>query len=319
MNLSKELKDKLYEYFIKVAHMYDYRKGWLKGDCPACGEHKFGVNLGLNRSNCFVCQYKDAPLDIVRKLENVDTYYQVKEILSKLDGITYKEEQLEALQLNKDNVLPEGYHNIKRGKSVLARSARRYLSKRGFDINELSRAGFGYCDKGKYFGYIIMPFYYQGLLVYFNARLFLGSGPKFNNPLIEDFGLGKSFLIYNRDALTIYDRIYLVESVTNARTIGDNAIAIGGKVLSGSQLNEIIKSPCTKVIIGLDRDAILYSIDIAFKLIEFKKVKIIEMPDSRDINDRGRKTSLILATRAKYLDYKGLQRLKIKYENETRT
>ena len=39
--------------------MFVYRRGWLKGDCPECGkDKKYGVNIALNRTNCFSCGYK---------------------------------------------------------------------------------------------------------------------------------------------------------------------------------------------------------------------------------------------------------------------
>lgn len=320
MILNSDIKKKINEYLIRKLGMYDYRRGWLKGDCPSCGEHKFGVNISQNRSNCFKCDYNPNLYGLIMELEKVYTYTEVNNILGTFEGMDFTEfEQAEAYQLKKDNVLPEGYSNILIGESRLAKAARNYLKKRGFNLRELSEAGFGYCNKGKYFGYIIMPFYYNNLLVYFNARLYMGSGPKFNNPEIEEFGLGKNFVIYNRDALYLYDKINLLESITNARTLGDNSISIGGKVLSQYQKNEIIKSPCKKVVIGLDRDAIKYAINIAFELIDFKKVKIVVMPIGKDINDLGRDKSVIKILKSKYLNYNKLIKLKNQYLDETGT
>lgn len=316
MKLNKERKSQVNEYLQKKLGMYDYRRGWLKGDCPSCGEHKYGVNISQDRSNCFKCGYNPRPLNLILEVEKMDTLSEVHSLLNNLAGITFTEVEVEAMELKKDNVLPEGYVNIKRGKSLLARSARAWAKRRGFDVKELSQAGWGYGTDGKYFGYIIMPYYYNNLLVYFNARLYLGNGPKFNNPEVEDFGLGKSFIIYNRDALYIYDKVFIVESVTNSRTIGDNAIGTGGKKLSAYQINEIIKSPCKKVVIGLDRDAIMDAISLAYRLIEYKKVKILIPPIDKDINDIGRKNTMILSSKSKYLNHRTLRELKNKFLNE---
>lgn len=316
MLLTKEIKAKLNEYFQKKLGMYEYNKGWLKGDCPSCGEHKFGIHISTDRSNCFKCGYNPKPINLIMTIEKMDLYKDLYELLNNLTGIKYYEEELERIEPKRDLVLPEEYRNIRNGDSRVAKAARKYLSKRGFNLRELSLKGFGYGSVGKYFGYIIMPYYENNQLIYFTTRLFIGSGPKFNNPPIEDFGVGKNSIIYNRDALYIYDRIFIAESITNSVTIGDNAIGIGGKVLSRNQLNEIIKSSCTKIIIGLDRDAIQYSIDIAFALIDYKKVKIMAMPHEKDINDIGKERSLNIANKAKYLTYKSLQRLKDKYRDE---
>jgi len=315
--INKQIKEKLNTYFIQKLGMYEYRNGWLKGDCPDCGEHKFGVHLGMERSNCFKCGYQPRLMQLVIDVEKLKEYRMVYEVLNDLSGTKYHEEEYDRNDyVFKDAVLPEGYRNIKDGKSVIAKAARRYLRKRGFDIDELSQAGFGYGTCEKYFGYIIIPYYDNNKLIYFTTRLYIGSGPKFNNPPIEDFNVGKSSVIYNKDALYMYDRTFVVESVTNSRTLGDNAIAVGGKKLSSYQLNEIIKSPCTKIIIGLDRDAIEQAIDLAFELIDYKKVKIMVMPEGKDINDVGKARAINISHKAHYLTYAKLQRIKNKFKNE---
>lgn len=304
------VKDKINEYFIQNYGMYEYRRGWLKGDCPSCGKHKYGVNLTLNRTNCFSCGYNDKPIDVILTVENLETTTAAYKFINTFEGIEFYKAPLEVKELKESTTLPESYKNIRRGKGVYANRARNYLKKRGFDIQELSRKGIGYCTEGKYFGYIIIPFYYQGKLIYFNARAFMGYGTKFNNPLVEDFGLGKSMLMYNMDALYLYNKCYLFESATNCLTMGDNSFGIGGKKISNYQLNYIIKSPCKKIIIGLDRDGWDDAIKTAFRLIEFKKVKIMTFKDDRDINDLGRKKSKKVERQAKYLDYKGIIKLK---------
>jgi len=37
MVFNNEIKNKINEYLLKKLGMYDYRRGWLKGDCPSCG------------------------------------------------------------------------------------------------------------------------------------------------------------------------------------------------------------------------------------------------------------------------------------------
>ena len=45
MFLNSDKKKKLNSYMQSKLGMYEYRRGWLKGDCPECGEHKFGVSI----------------------------------------------------------------------------------------------------------------------------------------------------------------------------------------------------------------------------------------------------------------------------------
>lgn len=309
-----KLKGKLYNYFSKKYGMYDYRRGWLKGDCPDCGEHKWGVNISLNRTNCFKCGYHPSPIEAIVDIENLVSISEAKALLSNIDGSeSFYEVKYEAYELKTDVVLPEGYKNIKRGSSHLAKAARSMVRKRGFDINKVSRKGWGYCNTGKYFGYLIMPFYQNGKLIYFNARRILGDGPKFNNPDIEDFGIGKSMLIYNIDALGMYKKVFIFEGLMNAETLGDNGIATGGKKISNWQLDKFIKSPVEKFVICLDEDAFDEGIKLALELSQYKKVKLIRFPEGKDANDIGKKATLKLISSNHYLSYQDIIKLKMNY------
>ncbi len=314
MQTNKSIRIKFYAYFTKRLGLEKYRRGWLKGDCPSCGkQNKFGVNIAQDRTNCFVCGYNDKPEEVIKRVEKLDSFSELKGLLSDYSDFEVKLEKAEAFQIKEDTTLPEGYINIMFGDGLLGNNARAYIKKRGFKLKSVSRKGWGYCTTGKYMGYIICPYYLEGKLVYFNARRYMFNGPRFNNPPVEDFGIGKSMLIYNRDALYLYNRIFVMEGLMNAETVGDNAISFAGKSYSKWQLNEIIKSPVDKVIIALDREAIKLSIKLAFDLIQYKKVKLVIFEDDRDPNDLGRKKFLKLVSKTNYLNYKDIIKLKNEY------
>jgi hypothetical protein len=90
------------------------------------------------------------------------------------------------------------------------------------------------------------------------------------------------------------------EGAINAQTMGTRGIATGGKAISRYQINEILKSPVERVIILLDPDAKLYAIDLALKLVMYKKVKVVFLPDGKDANDLGRDRVLKLVYREHY-------------------
>lgn len=306
--MNKQIMKRLNTYFQKRVGMFVYKRGWLKGDCPSCGkEKKFGVNLGQNRTNCFVCGYKKKPFEVMMDIEGFG---------NKSEGTSYllNFEELEVIEyiadINKNEhkiaYLPPHFKSIMVGESQYAKSARSYLKGRGFDIEKLALSGWGYCTEGKWKGYIIMPFYHRGNLIYFNARLYLGSGTKHNNPPADEFGVGKNQIIYNIDALYKYKRIYLVESVMNAETLGDRAISIGGKTISQSQLTTIIRSQVEEVVIILDDDAIKYAIKLAMELCFYKKVKLIEVPENKDVNDLGKVETLKRVFREDFTNYNKL-------------
>lgn len=166
--------------------------------------------------------------------------------------------------------------------------------------------GWGYGTQGEYFGYIIIPFYIGGNLIYYNARRFMGSGPKYRNPKIEDFGLGKSLIMYNSDALALYKTIYLVEGAINAETMGDEGVATGGKKISHYQISMIQKSDVEAVVILLDPDAISDAIKVALELVYHKHIKVVILPDETDVNDLGLEKTLKMVNNSTWLDYNKL-------------
>ena len=310
---SSGFKGKLHQYFAIKLGAFDYRRGWQKCDCPYCGgKQKFGVNISQNRTNCFRCGEHPSPLNLVIYLENLDTYaeaYRLIDSNQNYGGYVFKEEKVE-LKEAKPMYLPEGFKLLNQGDSQVAKSARNYIQHRGFDINTLSRYGWGYGTKDKYFGYIIIPFHENGKLVYFNARRYLGNGPRYNNPETSESGLGKSMILYNKDALYMYETIFICEGAINAATLGDKAIASGGKAISRFQINEIIKSPVKRIIILLDPDAKDYALDLALKLVNFKRVKVVFLPEGTDVNDLGKATTMRYVYSVHYQNYSELLKIK---------
>lgn len=309
MKITSKFKSQLYTYFTKRLGAFNYKHGWLRVPvCPYCGrQEKLGINLSLYRTNCFRCGEHPSPAQLVMDIENLDTWPELTALLNNGDynELEFHEEKIE-LPERKEVNLPEGFQNIKFGKSQLAKSIRGYMIKRGFDIDKLSRLGIGYCNEGNLFGYLIIPFYYKSELRYYNARNVLGSGPRYNNPNKDNTGLGKEFLIYNFDALFMYRTVYLCEGALNALTMGEQGIATMGKAVSAYQVNQIIKSPVEHIIILLDPDAKLYAINLALKLVNYKKIKVVFLPDGKDVNDLGRNKTMSYVWSTRYQDYQDL-------------
>lgn len=314
MKITYEFKSKLYNYFVSRLGGYTYRRGWMKLPvCPFCHrEHKMGINLSMYRTNCFRCNYHMNPAQLVMDVEGFDTYAELLKFLDNgnFTDKSFSEEKIELYDA-KPVYLPDGFKLINQGTSQVARSIRSYMSSRGFTIEELSKHGIGYvATEGPFFGYLIIPYYYNGTLRYYNARNVIGQGPRYNNPNKDITGLGKEFIIFNQDALDMYSSVFICEGAINALTMGDRAIATMGKAVSRYQLNGLIKSPCQRYIILLDFDAQKYAIDLALKLILYKKVKVVFFEDSRDVNDLGKKAVLRKVYRTRYTTYQELIKLK---------
>lgn len=319
MAFNEDLLGRMQTYFEQKLGVKKHRTGWLRaGTCPDCGKRgKFGVNLITNRTNCFSCSYRPKPLNIIMKLENLATYSQVFKFMGAFESAELFDGGTTDLLFTKNNNLPESFKLIGLGSSQVAKMARSYLENRGFNIMKLMMKGVGYCTKGEFAFRIIFPFYEKGKLVYFNAREFINFGLRFKNPNAEDFGTGKSLLIYNIDALQVYSRAYLVESITNAETLGEKSIAIGGKIPSDYQYSRILASPIKEVIVLLDPDAYWEALKAGLKLVSHKKVKVIKLPriptkkdptKFKDVNDLGRKFILKIVKEQPWQNYSDIYR-----------
>lgn len=319
-----EIKRKLRHYFSQRFEMKKANPGWLLGTCPYCNKKlKFGLNVEKNWARCFVCgNFK--PLKVIMEVEELATLNQAlnfikafEEAETYLGSIKSEFEDLEIERVEGNVKLPEGFTILELGNNLVGQCARAFLRKRGFNIRNLSLRGIGYVDKpgSRYFGYIIIPYYVLGQLVYFTSRKIFDIGPKFKNPTLEEASIGKSCLIYNADALATYSEINIVESATNSLTLGPRTIGIGGKSISSHQKSDILRSPVKTINIFLDSDAYLEALQLAMDFSHHKKVRLIKMPDEKDVNDIGKKASLELKKKTQILDYH--QYLKLKHNERS--
>lgn len=242
------------------------------------------------------------------EIEGIDEYRNLIKLLEGVEGLSIKFEVPELKEVEFIE-LPESFTNIRFKKGSMGNMARKYLKGRGFNLKTLSMKGYGYCTKGKYAGAIIIPFYYNNKLVYFSARRFINTGEKFINPTWDEVGIGKSFVLYNWSALFLYKKVYLVESAFNAETLGDYSTALGGKKISSYQISQLIKSPVEEVIIILDSDAYVDAIKLGLNTVNFKRIKILQMPEDQDVNDTGKKFVMDLEKETEYLNYGKLLRM----------
>lgn len=293
------LKDKLYSYFVGHHGAFIYNNGWLRIPvCPFCGrEDKLGVHLGKGRIHCFRCDYNSHDLvQAVADIENLSDSKAAIMFLRNIEGKEYVEPKYDKVE-EREVILPEGFKTLRVGDTTIAQMARNYVTNRGFDYKQLSRLGVGYVadSNSKYFGYLIVPFHKGREVIYFQTRRFFGTGPKFNNPKYEDFGIGKNQVIYNASALDRFTEVNALESFTNAWTLGQNSISLNGKTLSAKQLSIILKGKKAELInILLDHDAWKYALALASALIGFKKLRVVWFEDDRDVNDLGSKATMKL-------------------------
>ena len=137
MKITTNFKSKIYTYLVKRLGAFNYRNGWMRIPiCPYCHrEDKMGVNLSLNRCNCFRCGEHPSPIQLIMDVEGLETYSEVIKLLNSGDfnELTFKESKIELVK-SIPVYLPDSYKNITFGNSQIARSIRNYIKKRGFSI-----------------------------------------------------------------------------------------------------------------------------------------------------------------------------------------
>lgn len=315
---TEAIKGKLFQYFQGRLRIKKSTKGYWRCDCYYCGgNYSMGINIEDEMVHCFKCLEKKNPIKLLIDIEGFQTYNEAwafLKIQQEYEAYTRLYNKVEKKETKKLQ-LPNSFQLLIQGDSMMSIAARNYMTKRRFNITRLSLKGVGYCTEGEYAGYIIFPYYRKGELIYFQGRIYMGNGPKMKNPPSEIYGIGKSQIIYNEDALFIYNKIYAMESITNCETIGDNAVALSGKSISSYQYSQIIKSPFSDLVIILDPDAFDKAISLALQAVHYKNTKVVLLPEGKDVNNIGRKLTKQLEKDAKYMDHRQLYKLKLNLEN----
>jgi len=302
-----------YTYFNKNYHIKKTSKGWYAFKCPFCDElenrKKAAVNFQFGMVKCWICGYKQNVIDFVSDTEGV-TYKAAKDILKEC---TASDVILEEMEDNSHKVyseikLPYGYKSILEGDGALGKRARNYLSGRGFDLKALDRMGVGYCseilpdnlkdEEDDYFGYIILPFKSRGVLVYYIGRDFIGNFLRYKNPKKEQFNVGKSDLIFNEDALYLYDEVFVLEGALDAMTVGREAVSTQGWNWSATQKSKIINSDAEIITLvpdgGVDGRGVPFyvlALELACDIAEHKLVKVVNLNKieaGKDVNAIGK-------------------------------
>jgi len=272
-------RKKTYNFLNRKLRLTKSSNGWYRFDDPDTNEHQsMAVNFDLDRVKDFVSGKNTTIFTFLLKYLNLDR----EEIKSKIDS--YEESEYtyhNHIQTLKSNLtLPDNTYSISTP-GILRDRAVSYLTNRGFDYDYLVSKGLCYCNKGEWFGRIIIPFKNPGL-IYYIARSFVGNSLRYKNPKNDEVGVSKSSLFYNESALN-NSRVYLTEGVFDALSCGDLGIASLGWSVSPQQYTKLITSKVSEIYIIPDKGFYKKALLLASKLLRYKKVYICNL----DYDDRG--------------------------------
>lgn len=177
-------------------------------------------------------------------------------VLQRLSSLAVEEYEQSDLSEVK---FPDEFRTLEEGcESIQGKKALSYLEGRGFKRKTLFGHGFGFCATGYYGGRIIIPFWENGHLVYWQARDFTGKQPasaKILNPPKWQVPHGKSDVLFNYDRVKNLDLVIVCESWGSALATGHYATALNGKSMSVQQLAKLKACKCNGFIVLLDHGA----------------------------------------------------------------
>jgi DNA primase len=179
-------------------------------------------------------------------------------------------------------VLPKEY-STSWNRSTFGKLALGYLRGRGLSQKKIDFYELGYCGTGYFKGYVIIPFYENNRLVYFQARRFFPylSKPKYLNP--QNATVGKADFIYGLQDANPSSPVIITEGVFDAMAVGKNGLSILGKKISDRQLSMLMDLKPDEVIVLLDRDAMEEANALARRLsFDLENVKLARLRKAKD-------------------------------------
>lgn len=154
--------------------------------------------------------------------------------------------------------LPSGTNPLATADDVQAAALKKWLSSRGYNEIDVAKYDLHYLGMDVYW-----PYYEFDTLVYWQSRSRLNK--RFNFPPLEIrdkegkvVGItdgSKGDFLYGFDEVEAASYLIITEAIFDQHTIGENAVASGGAVLTNHQLNKIkIVGPSKGVILSPDND-----------------------------------------------------------------
>lgn len=300
---------RVYGYFRDRYPLKRSTNNWYSFDCPICNKSAKGaVHFDYQQVKCWAGCFKSSISEWVSQMEGLN-FSQTFKFLWAYEPANIDLEALEALSTGvylTDVKLPYGFKSITTGTGIIASRARSYMvDSRGLDLKLLDKLGVGFVNeklevesyKDDYFGYIITPFKRNNALYYYIGRDFMGNSLTHKNPAVSSFGIGKSELFFNEDALNHRTAI-VVESAFCAMTMGKSGSATLGKDFSVQQKAKVLRSDCENLIIAYDKGAYVDGIKAGMQFLDHKKVYVVDMDrwkgEGKDPNEIGRKNVLDL-------------------------
>lgn len=245
--------------------------GWIGMNCLFCVDpsNHLGVNLSLNKINCWLCNTSSTVIKLIMKVDNCN-YKKAKEIIQQFSSRS-------VLIDDKDQNLPTHTVDIP-GERKLHNQHQEYLENRNFDSNYIFEKYKLRCcgPTGKYKLRIIIPYITNRRIVTYSARDITNLA--FSKYLLCPNSLSiipAHSCLYNID--NSKDTVVVVEGVTDVWRIGKGCVSITGIKYTPRQVN--LLNQFKRVFILLDKGAEDMANRLAAQLVSVYHTEIITLND----------------------------------------
>jgi len=229
----------------------------LKINNPFDGDDGLHFNINTIKAKCHDWrpghqQYDGSFIRFVQKYKNLTFQEALKDIcgndIDLRDILKPKTQNVESEEEKIIDVsLPDGVKSLRDDTSKMAKMVVAYLMSRGVNL-ELAYKFDIHHGGGK----IYFPYYEYGAQVYWQARAI--HDKIFEFPELGGAGIGKEKFLYGFDNVEPLSILIVVESIFNAITLGDGAVATGGADMSMAQARKIRALNPSIIILAPDRD-----------------------------------------------------------------
>ena len=180
-----------------------------------------------------------------------------------------------------------------------------YFEQRGLTRKKVMRYNLGWCSSGYFKDRMIIPVTMHDQHQFFVARYMKVKPPTGVKKVLYPKGAKTGRTLFNYDRARHCDQIVIVESVLDAIAVGKSAVASFGTSFSQYQLELLMHTAATEIVIMWDADAIVKAHELAQRLAEFWSLRVVELPDGRDPDEHTRAEHKALIKAAPLLDEAG--------------
>lgn len=272
--------------------------------CPFCNDHSnhCGIFQDSMVFHCWRCSVK-GPFEYLLSRLTTFSEDECEKIIQGFD-VTFRESTVDQIRdiLNREEEtrerpgvekveLPEYFEEVTL--DIDSPLLFKYLERRKISIDTIIEARCGVCRVGSSANRMIIPVFFEGKLVAYQAADLTGfaklrykTGPA--SVLINDY-------LYNYDNVEVGGRMMVAEGILDAWRIGDEAVSSFGTSLTEKQKQLILDKKLKELIFVWDGDAYWKSRDVS-KFFEpfISVVRTIKIPDGEDPDSFGKEKILEL-------------------------